>query len=93
MRLPAQQHWPWLKNRPKCEVSIAWSISASAKTTFGLLPPSSRVTRFRLDDPAACIISFPTSVEPIRIGAIALIFAMLHMCTWNSLIRSDLLTH
>ena len=34
-RLPAQQHWPWLKNKPRYAPSTAASRSASAKTMFG----------------------------------------------------------
>src|ERR1700722_8232247 len=33
---------------------------------FGLFPPNSRVTRFRLDFAAASIIRCPTSVEPVN---------------------------
>ena len=33
---------------------------------FGLLPPSSRVSFFRLLAPAAATISLPTSVEPVK---------------------------
>lgn len=40
--------------------------SASSMMTRGLLPPSSRVTRFRLQAPAACWISLPTSTEPVK---------------------------
>ena len=64
--LPAQQHWPWLKYRPKCEPSTAASRSASAKTMFGLLPPSSNVTRFSSTRAAACMMSLPVSVEPVN---------------------------
>ena len=65
-RLPAQQHWPWLKNSAKCDPSAAASRSASAKTMFGLLPPSSSVTRLRFVRAAACMISLPTSVLPVN---------------------------
>ena len=33
---------------------------------LGLLPPSSRVSFFRLLAPAACTISLPTSVDPVN---------------------------
>ena len=46
-REPATQHWPWLKKMALADPSIAAS-SASSKTMFGLLPPSSRLTFFRL---------------------------------------------
>ena len=43
----------------KC-ASFEYSQSQSAKTIMGFLPPSSRVTLFRLLSPAALWISFPT---------------------------------
>ena len=59
------QHWPWLKKIPLAAPRIAASMSASAKTTFGDLPPSSSETFLRL--PAAALtISLPTSVEPVN---------------------------
>ena len=39
---------------------------ASSKTMLGLLPPSSRVSFFRLLAPEAATISLPTSVEPVN---------------------------
>src|SRR5437868_5376515 len=50
---------------PKNEPPTAWSTSASAKTTFGDLPPSSSEIFFRLPD-AACMIVLPTAVEPVN---------------------------
>src|SRR6267154_6601232 len=44
---------------------MAISKSASPKTMFGDLPPSSKETFFELPA-AACTISFPTSVEPVK---------------------------
>src|SRR6266508_4933551 len=44
---------------------MAVSGSASANTTWGLLPPSSRVTFFKLPA-AAWTMSLPTSVEPVK---------------------------
>ena len=44
---------------------MAASRSTSPKTTFGDLPPSSSETFFRLPA-AACRISLPTSVEPVK---------------------------
>jgi hypothetical protein len=41
---PAAQHWPWWKKIALAPPGIATSMSASAKTTFGNLPPSSNVT-------------------------------------------------
>ncbi len=43
----------------------AWSTFASAKTTFGDLPPSSSEIFFRLPE-AACMIVLPTAVEPVN---------------------------
>ena len=65
-RLPAQQHWPWLKNRAKWAPATAASMSASAKTMLGLLPPSSSVTRLRFVSAAARMTSLPTSVLPVK---------------------------
>ena len=39
---------------------------ASSNTMLGLLPPSSRVSFFRLLAPEAATISLPTSVEPVN---------------------------
>ena len=64
-REPALQHCPWLKKIAFAAPGIAASRSASAKTMFGDLPPSSSVTFFRLPA-AACTISLPTSVEPVN---------------------------
>src|ERR1700760_1412932 len=66
MREPAQQHWPWLKKIPKLTHEMALSMSASSKTMFGDLPPSSRVTFLRLDDAAALRMVRPTTVEPVK---------------------------
>ena len=54
-----------LKKSPKWAVSTAWSISASARTMVGLLPPSSRVTLLILSAADLWII-LPTSVEPVN---------------------------
>src|SRR5438270_825395 len=43
----------------------AESISESANTMFGLLPPNSSVTRFRVSA-AVRMISLPTEVEPVN---------------------------
>lgn len=42
------------------------SKSASSKTIAGLLPPSSRVTRFRFERPALSMMCLPTSVLPVN---------------------------
>jgi hypothetical protein len=44
----------------------AWSKSASSKTIFGLFPPNSRVTGFKLDLAAASMILRPTIVLPVK---------------------------
>ena len=64
VRLPALQHCPWLKNSAECACSTATSIfSVSAKTIFGLFPPSSSVTRFKLEFAAAACINLPTLIK------------------------------
>src|SRR5205085_10212596 len=47
------------------EDGIASARFASAKTTFGLLPPSSRLTRFT-DSAQSRMISPPVCVEPVN---------------------------
>ena len=64
-RDPATQHCPWLKKIALAAPSMA-SGPASSNTMLGLLPPSSRVSFFRLLAPAAATISLPTSVEPVK---------------------------
>src|SRR5262249_48093457 len=64
-REPGHQHCPELKKIGLAEPAIAESRSTSPKTTFGDLPPNSRETFFKLPE-AACRISFPTSVEPVK---------------------------
>ncbi len=63
-RDPATQHCPWLKKIALAAPAIA-SPGASSKTMLGDLPPSSRVTFFRFPA-AACTISLPTSVDPVK---------------------------
>lgn len=65
---PAIQHWPWLKNKPKWHNSTACFKSQSSNTTWGLFPPSSRVTFFKFVRPAACWISFPTLQERWKVS-------------------------
>ena len=65
IRLRAQQSWPVLAKTLIGDVSAALSQSPSAKTMFGLLPPSSNDTRVRL--PAARRMMWrPTSVDPVN---------------------------
>ena len=63
IRERAQQSWPALPNTASGAIAAACSRSASAKTTFALLPPSSRVTRL-IVAAAPAAIERPTSVEP-----------------------------
>ena len=65
MRERAQQSWPALPKTASGAAAAAASRSASAKTTFADLPPSSSVTRLIV--PAApAAIPRPTSVEPVK---------------------------
>eukprot|EP00659_Diplonema_papillatum_P018798 gene18797-biopygen19037 len=41
-------------------------MSASAKTMFGDLPPSSKVTGFKFDFAASTMMACPTDVEPVN---------------------------
>lgn len=54
-----------LKKMPVAAPGMATERSASGKTKDGDLPPSSRLTFFRLPA-AAWTISLPTSVEPVN---------------------------
>ena len=58
------QVWPVAAKTPAI-TPLAASRSASGKTTWADLPPSSRVTRVRLSA-AAWAISLPTWVEPVK---------------------------
>jgi hypothetical protein len=61
----AQQSWPALPKTAAGAAAAAASMSASAKTTFADLPPSSSVTRLIV--PAApAAMPRPTSVEPVK---------------------------
>ena len=65
MREREQQSWPALPKTPAGAARPAASMSASAKTTFADLPPSSSVTRLIV--PAApSAMPRPTSVEPVK---------------------------
>src|SRR5208337_1416329 len=64
-RLPAQQHCPWLKNSASKDPFTATSRSASAKMMFGLLPPSSKVSRLSVSA-QIFMRPYPTSVEPVN---------------------------
>ena len=65
MRDRAQQSWPALSKTAYGAAAAAFSRSASSKTTFADLPPSSSVTRL-IVAAAPCMIPRPTSVEPVK---------------------------
>ncbi len=65
MRVRAQQSWPELSRNDMGAAAAAASRSASAKTMFGLLPPSSRVTRLRSAEPFASTC-LPTAIDPVN---------------------------
>ncbi|MCY1527072.1 hypothetical protein D9M68_621260 [compost metagenome] len=68
MRLIAMQICPWCRNLPNTAALTACSRSASASTTKGLLPPSSRATCLRCAPPLAMRpILRPTGVEPVKV--------------------------
>lgn len=56
----------WLKKRAKWASSTALSISASSHMMNGDLPPSSRVTGFRLLRAASSSTILPVSVDPVK---------------------------
>ena len=60
------QTWPLLKNAALARPGTVRFMSASAKTMVGDLPPSSRVTFFRLLWAAEAAMIRPTSVEPVK---------------------------
>ena len=65
IRVPDSHAWPWFIRQPNSVPSAASSRSASSRTMFGPLPPSSSVSRLTL--PAAIrMISRPTAVEPVK---------------------------
>ena len=55
------QSWPALKNAAPATASAVSTGSASAKTTTGALPPSSRWTRVRRSAPS------PATARPARV--------------------------
>lgn len=71
-----QKNYFYSCNNGKCVVQNylcrSWSQNwysqspQSSHTTNGLLPPSSMVTLFKLDAPAACMIFLPTAVDPVN---------------------------
>ncbi len=66
MRSTEMQTWPALSSPKVAAALAARSMSASARTIIGSLPPSSRLTGVRLS--AAFAITFlPVAVEPVNI--------------------------
>ena len=65
IRLRAQQSCPQLSNTAYGDDDANFSMSASANTTLGLLPPSSRLTFFTVPA-AARMISCPVAVSPVN---------------------------
>ncbi len=64
-RVPDSQTWPLWKNVPQSTPETARSRSASSRTMFADLPPSSSVTFFTVLD-ASCMMRRPTSVDPVN---------------------------
>ena len=65
MRDRAQQSWPQLSKTEYGDSRAKRSRSASAKTMFGLLPPSSSEIFFTLPE-ASRMISWPVVVSPVN---------------------------
>jgi hypothetical protein len=65
-RLPALQTSPLFPKMPQKQASTARPMSASAKTTWGLFPPSSRVSFFRLVSAEACSNRRAVRIEPVK---------------------------
>ena len=59
------QNWPVLKTKALMTAPIASSRSASSKTMWAALPPSSMVTGLRCS-PATLAACRPTAVEPVK---------------------------
>jgi hypothetical protein len=64
--LPALQTSPLFPKMPQKHASTALVMSASAKTTWGLLPPSSRVSFFRLVSAEAWSSRRAVRTEPVK---------------------------
>src|SRR3990172_7724549 len=64
-RDPAMQVWPVAAKIPDTAPLTASSILASAKTMFGDLPPSSKVTRLKVFA-ASSLIARPVASEPVN---------------------------
>src|ERR1700736_4523285 len=64
-REPHKQIWPWFANDERTLPPIAASRSASAKTMFGFLPPSSSET-FLNNGAQASATFLPVAVPPVN---------------------------
>ncbi len=62
---PAEQTWPECRNTAVSAMSRALSRSASAKTMFGFLPPSSSAIFFTVPE-AAAMIRLPVARPPVK---------------------------
>ncbi|MNT56903.1 hypothetical protein D3C72_1942400 [compost metagenome] len=65
MRVGASQDWPELLKHSSTLPVTRSSRSASAKTMFGDLPPSSSVTRLTVSA-ASLLTAMPARVEPVN---------------------------
>jgi len=65
MRVPAMQAWPLFMKPASSTAGMTAGRSASSRIRVGDLPPSSRVTRFRVSA-LARTIALPTTVEPVN---------------------------
>jgi hypothetical protein len=62
----AMHAWPELVTMPWVHHRTAFSMLASGNTMLGLLPPSSRVTRFRLLAAVIWAIFLPVPTLPLK---------------------------
>ena len=60
------QPWPAWVHTMAAAISPTVATSASSRTTYALLPPSSRNTLFTVAD-AAAITRRPTAVDPVKL--------------------------
>ncbi len=66
MRVRAEHVCPELRNALATPSRTAWRRSASSRMTLGLLPPSSRATRFT-EVAASSLTRRPARVEPVKL--------------------------
>src|SRR6478609_7717953 len=60
------QTWPELYKIEKAAAMTVFSRGASSKTSKGLLPPSSKLTSFKLDSAEALWMARPVATEPVN---------------------------